>query len=251
VAERRKKISQLASVALTEIEALKKGGAGAAYEKAVSTFADLTAKLRQVRIKVARYVRHLKQYAACRDVIKTIEKNLKLGQAVVYRDFVAQYNCNGKKVVNLVFVVVWPKKSPGGVITQQVFKLSHICTNDTHKKQDAFYVAQVFDFHFGKKGDHSDFFKTQGIHEIFLSGDHGSHFSSAQTVYNESTFYEKYDLQIHCFFLCSYHAYNRCDPAGCEPKTICKQYEGEQQGLATAAQIATALNESNYENSFG
>ena len=53
---------------------------------------------RQLRDKLQVYTTHLQQYKNCRAVIKQIEENLKVGDCVMYRDFVAAYNCEGRKI---------------------------------------------------------------------------------------------------------------------------------------------------------
>ena len=58
--------------------------------------ADLEKKHRELMSKVALFKVHLKQYEACRPIIQQITENLVPGDAVVYRDFVAAYNCDGK-----------------------------------------------------------------------------------------------------------------------------------------------------------
>jgi hypothetical protein len=219
-------------------------------KKETATWWEHVQQLRKLRADLARYARHLLQYAQCRPIIQKIEGGLQPGQAVVYRDFVAQYNCDGVKVANLVLVVIW-LAVVDNVSSKQVFKLNHFCSAKKERSQDAYYVAAVFDFHFGKGGKHSAFFKNQGIHTIFLSGDHGSHFSSIQTIYNESCFFEKYGIEVHLFFLCSYHAFNRCDAAGCEGKTLNKKLAEDRKGLRTGSEFSSALNDSNYSNSFG
>ena len=219
-------------------------------KKETATWWEYVQQLRKLRADLARYARHLLQYKQCRPIIQKIESRLQPGQAVVYRDFVAQYNCDGEKVANLVLVVIW-NAVVNGVSSKQVFKLNHFCSAKKERSQDAYYVAAVFDFHFGKGGKHSAFFKNQNITTIFLSGDHGSHFSSIQTIYNESCFFEEYGIEVHLFFLCSYHAFNRCDAAGCEGKTLNKQMASDRKGLRRGAEFAGALNDSNYSNSYG
>ena len=204
--------------------------------------------MREARHEVARYDRHLEQYATCRAIVKTLEQGLTVGEAVVYRDFVAQYMYEGSKVNNLLLVVLW-RKTPGGILN--VFKLNHFCSDKEERAHDSYYVADVFDWYFRCAGVTSDFFRSRGITRIFLSGDHGSHFSSRATVFNESCMFQKYGVQIHCFFLCSYHCYNRCDPAGVESKRLSEQATKQRRGFKNAGQFAAALNNSAYHNSYG
>ena len=193
---------------------------------------------------VSRYHRHLKQYEAARMVSKTIEGDLKPGQCMVYRDFVNMYTHEGKKMTNLVLVVVY-RTEDGGPL--HVFKFNNLCTDKNTSSSDAYFVADVFDYYFGKGPGHSTFFKD--FSEIFIVGDHGSHFSSQQTVYNESCMWRKYGKTIHIYSLCSYHAYNRCDGAGVEMKRVGGALARAREGASNAREHAFAFNRSLYHNS--
>ena len=166
----------------------------------------LVAKVRILRDKVGLYHKHLKQFEVCRAVVKRIEENLVPGECVLYRDFVALYNCEGNKVQNLVLVALW-RMQPGEPL--RVFKFSNYCDDKDTRSADAYYVADVFDFYFGQGEHHCKFFQVNNITKIYISGDHGPHFSSIQTIYNETTIYARYGIIVEAFSLCSYHAYNR------------------------------------------
>ena len=98
-----------------------------------------------------------------------------------------------------------------------MFKINNFCSDKDHRSADSFYVAQVFETHLKDPGT---WFRTKGLEKLFICGDHGPHFSATKTVYNETTFFVKYGVTPWCFFLCSYHAYNRCDGAGAEAKIL-------------------------------
>ena len=206
---------------------------------------ELEKNSRILRDKVSHYALHLKQYEVCRSVIKAIEDKLVPGQCVLYRDFVACYNCEGQKIQNLVLVARWRTDVAAPLRT---FKLNHYCGDRNSRSSDTYYVADVFDFQFGKQGG---FFRSNGITHVFLSGDHGPHFSAAQTMYNESRFHSLYGIDIHLFFLCSYHAYNRCDGAGVEGKRLGKAAAKGRVPVRTSGEYARAINKSNYHNSVG
>jgi hypothetical protein len=211
---------------------------------------ELEALLRKLRDKEVLYANHLKQYEACRRTIKKIEAKVGPGEAVMYRDFVAAYNCEGTKLQNLVLVVLW-RETIGAPL--QVWKFSNLCDDPNSRSADAYYVADVFDFYFGIQQNglqHScPFFRQHGIKKIYVSGDHGPHFSSIKTMYNESTMKEKYDLEVVIFFLCSYHCFNRCDQAGVEPKKLAKEHGKCRQSVRSSAEVASVLNASRYHNS--
>ena len=135
-----------------------------------------------------------------------IEENLIAGDCVMYRDFVAAYNCEGRKIQNFVFVVLYRTVPNGPLLT---YKFNNICDNKETQSADPAYFADVFCDFF--KRNLCDFFKRHNITRVYLSGDHG--FSSIQTLYNESLFKEKYGIEFKekygietvLFFLCSYH----------------------------------------------
>jgi hypothetical protein len=175
--------------------------------------------LRDLMGTQALYERHLKQYKVCRVVIKKIEQHLQPGEAVLYRDFVAQYMSGGAKLSNLVFVILW---HDGNRVQKfnKVIKFNHFCADKDTRSQDAYYMADVWRWFLGGGEGSSNFLKRNNIHTFYISGDHGPHFSSISTMYNESTFYQRYRIRLHDFFLCNYHAFNRCDGAGVESKKI-------------------------------
>ena len=225
----------------------------AAESKLALEFGELEKKGRKLRAQVTLYHLHLKQFETCRATIKKIEDNLVPGEALVYRDFVACYNCEGHKVQNLVLVVEW-RTEVGGPL--RVMKLNNYCSDPDSRSSDAHYVADVFEFHMrtGKDGDssyYSNIFRMNKITTVFLSGDHGPHFSAAATIYNESTFLSMYGIRLLTFFLCSYHAYNRCDGAGVEGKRLGKAAAKDRDPIRTGGEYARAINTSRHFNSVG
>ena len=149
-------------------------------------YVSLQKEHRDLNRKIARYHRHLEQYAKCRDEIKRVEDSLKFGdkRCIVFRDFVNCYNERGDKVKNLVLVKI-TRSEDGDLI---VDKIHNFCT-DKASGCDAYYVADVFDHHF-KAADEGGSGLFDEIETIYLAGDHGPHFSCIQTVYNESCFWK-------------------------------------------------------------
>ena len=214
---------------------------------------DVAAKTLAVRLltkEFDKFKRHCIQYDTCRAVIKQIESNLKPGEAVLYRDFVAQYLTGGSKLSNLVFVVLWHDGDSQGKFTH-VMKFNHFCGDDETRKQDAFYTADVWDWFLGNGDGHSGFLSRHKICKLYVSGDHGPHFSSIKTMFNESTFFRRYNIELHLFFLCSYHAFNRCDAAGLESKLLHSFLQKSREALAMAIDVSDHLNASEYHNSVG
>lgn len=244
LAEKRKLTDQMEQLSVHPEE---RSRVQAAIEALALKLRKLEGCIRVKTTQIADYKRHLQQYETCRPIVKALEGVLTVGEALVYRDFVAQYDFKGRKVNNLVFVVLWRTQPEGSL---SVFKLNHICSVKDEQAHDSYYVADVFDFYFRRHGVTSDFFRSRGIDRIFISGDHGPHFVSKATIYNESCFYERYGVRVHCYFLCSYHAYNRCDSAGVESKRIAKLAARQREGLQDAEDIRAALNASKYHNSY-
>ena len=84
-------------------------------------------------------------------------------------------------------------------------------------------MADVFEFHFQPNG--SGLF--ENFDTIYISGDHGPHFSSVYTIFNESRMMKQYKKRFHIISLCSYHCYNSCDAGGAETKTAARQLTKE------------------------
>ena len=76
---------------------------------------DLVDVARKINVKVDEYKEHLKQFEVCREAITKKEANLKVGECVVYRDFVNQYTCDGKKMANLQFVIIYRTEPTGNL----------------------------------------------------------------------------------------------------------------------------------------
>ena len=223
---------------LWELQLQKVNAQLASVAETHADFLKLQKNQRDLRTKVARYHRHLEQYSKCRDAVKAVETSLRVGdgRCVLYRDFVNCYNERGTKVKNLVLV----KLTRGEDRDLVVEKIHNFCT-DKESGCDAYYVADVFRHHMTteEKGGSGLF---DDIKEIFLAGDHGPHFASVQTVYNESTLWTKWGKLVHPMFLCSYHAYNRCDGAGVTVKREAESCARNNCGPITAENYAHLMN---------
>ena len=170
--------------------------------------ARLEKESRKLATDIRRYRRHLDQFASARRKVKEMEESLIHGdkRCVVYRDYVNVHNENGTKVLNLVLT----KITRGADGQLEVKTLNNFSADKNTAGADAFFTADVMDHHLkGKGAGGSGCF--DDVHTIYQSGDHGPHFACTDTVYNESTFYKRYEKKLRNMFLCSYHAYNRCD----------------------------------------
>jgi hypothetical protein len=127
---------------------------------------------------------------------------------------------------NLQLVILSPDKI-GAPLTVQ--KISNFCSDKCSASCDSFFVADVMAFHLTLKSEHSSGLLS-GFSKINQCGDHGPHFVSRQTVLNESRFHELYGIELENHFLCSYHAYNRCDGAGVESKRLAVQAMKARRG---------------------
>ena len=88
------------------------------------------------------------------------------------------------------------------------------------------------------------------VDTIIQSGDHGPHFSCVQTVYNETTFFERYGKKVHNKFLCSYHAFNRCDGAGVNVKRQAEAKARDGCGPLSAVDFTSMMNASHFSNNY-
>ena len=193
---------------------------------------------------VALFKIHLKQYELCRPLIAQVQDNLQPHECIVWRDFVNQHSWDGNKTVNLILVKVF-RTEPGGPL--QVIKIHNVCTDKRFSASSAFFVADVFDFHFKSGEGSSGHF--EGFTTIYICGDHGSHFACLRTFYHESKMWEKYGKVVICLFLCSYHAYNRCDGAGVQLKRLASRAARQGIGPVHAHQYAFLLNNSSHFDS--
>jgi hypothetical protein len=67
---------------------------------------------------------------------------------------------------------------------------------------DAWFTADVFDFHLAPGDEHHSGLLDH-LNKLYVVGDHGPHFSANNTLLNESTFFRRYCKVVECVFLCS------------------------------------------------
>jgi hypothetical protein len=181
---------------------------------------------------------HEDQLEECRPHLYELESNLKVGECIVFRDFVNTTTDNLVKVKNLVLVILWVEQDNGVL---HVRKIHNICTDPETCSTDAGYVKHVSKFHLDKQASSGVFSR---FHKMTIAGDHGSHFSAVATLFHESTFREKYNMEVNLVFLCSYHAFNRCDKAGQEVVMLGKAKEMRRLGPCTAQHFTDLINAS-------
>ena len=194
----------------------------------------LRAKLRFLRSAIAHYKQHEEQFERCRKELEDLERELPVGEAVLYRDFVNQYNSGGKKIGNLQLVILFRTEEKMPLVQIKVYNFSG---GDGGVQCDPYFVQDVMDFHMkpveqGGSGVLGNFSK------IHISGDHGSHFSSTKTIFNESRMFERYGIKVRIISLCSYHCYNRCDAAGVIGKNLAAKAAKEGKELRTSGDYA-------------
>ena len=209
--------------------------------KAVARRKELVGQLREVRAQVALYRQHLVQYETQRKKIQQLEEDLKPGEGLIYRDFVNDHDESGAKVCNLQLVLVERKVTDGPLV------LVNLANFADKEACDAWFTADVFDFHLSR-GDNHHPGLFDHLNKLYICGDHGPHFSANNTILNETTFFRRYGKTLHCVFLCSYHAYNRCDAAGVVPKRLASQLKREGRGALGAEAYAHMVNTSPYSN---
>jgi hypothetical protein len=172
--------------------------------------AELRARFNDLAEKKKRADRHAEQFATQRPRMKQLEKELEVGHTIIYRDFVNHHNWKGGKVNSLILTVIW-RDVAGGPLN--VNKIRNFCCNKKDQSANKFFVADVMAYHLHPAGEyHPGTF--DNATRLTISGDHGGHFACRQTMFDESTFYRLFGKTVECCFLCSYHAYSRCDTAG-------------------------------------
>jgi hypothetical protein len=172
--------------------------------------ADLRARFNKQLEKKLRADRHAEQYAVQRPRMKQLEKDLEVGHTIIYRDFVNHHNYKGGKVNSLILTNIW-RDVAGGPLN--VVKIRNFCCNTKDQSANKFFVADVMAYHLHPADEnHPGTFDNAS--RLTISGDHGGHFACRQTMFDESTFYRRFGKTVECCFLCSYHAYSRCDTAG-------------------------------------
>lgn len=180
--------------------------------------------------KVRDYHLHLQQFKTARAAVKQHEANVIPGRMVMYRDFVNQHNAAGGKVNALIFVFLYRE-----VVNGPLKKLAvhNVCSDKDSQSCDAWFVRDVMDHHFSgrsnvgegliaKQKAAAQLAGLQGL-EIIQAGDHGPHFSSLNTFWNNTMLFTKYGVSLLDSFLCSYHAFNVCDAAGAVSKRLAGQ----------------------------
>ena len=102
------------------------------------------------------------------------------------------------QVKNLVLVVLW-REVEGEKLRRLV--IHNVCTDKATQSCDTYYNADVMDFHMTVVGENgTGLLSRERFNNIIFVGDHGPHFSGAETVYNESCMFEKYQV---CTYLTS------------------------------------------------
>lgn len=206
----------------------------------------VAATLRKTIAKERKYQIHQKQLETCRECVINASTDLKIGECLVYRDFVNQHNEEGKKINNFVLVVLYREVEGGPLLPHNISNIIEFANDGSC---DSYFVADAFIFHLKKKEQGGS-----GLFEpfqtIIISGDHGPHFSSAETVYHESTFYERFDKKIRVLSLCSYHAFNRCDAAGAAVKSLAQKHSQQNLALISSSDYVFAVREDGQQNAW-
>ena len=202
---------------------------------------DLLAQCRRLTKEVERYHLHLRQYEKQRAHIQDLEEHLKPGECVLYRDYVNDHDETGAKVCNLQLVVVYRSVENGPLLVKNIANLAD------KEACDTYFTADVFDLHMATADENHPGLLDE-FHTCYVVWDHGSHFSANATLMNESTFFRKYGKKVYMRFLCSYHAFNRCDEAGVVGKRLAKVQQQQSKGPVGAAARSDLIDTSAYHN---
>jgi hypothetical protein len=173
----------------------------------------------RLRTSLRGYRLHVEQLAQCRARAKYAEDHLAVGECMVIRDFVNHHDHAGGHVKCLHWVLMW-RDTEGGNIKR--LKLRHYCSDKKSLSTDSYYQADITDFHLNEDNEHCPLLFVP-FHLIIFVGDHGPHFASHETMYNESTLKRRYGKTIKCMYLTSYHAYSRADCSGSQDSTALRR----------------------------
>ena len=180
---------------------------------------ELAQRAQKLRKSLRIYRVHLTQLATARAEAQKAEDELPVGSCMVIRDFVNHHDHSGKHVKCLHWVLMWRDKE-GDPLHR--LKLRHYCSDKNSMSTDSYYQADVTAFHLDESSQHCPMlFKDFNI--IIFVGDHGPHFASHDTMYNESTLSRRYGKEIKIMFLASYHAYSRADGSGAEDSSALRR----------------------------
>jgi hypothetical protein len=219
-----------------ELALLEKELKAAKHNKRRSEIARLTPLITPKRVEILKLEKqvehariHFLHYKTALKYVKGIEYNLRPNQVLLYRDFVNQYSYKGKKVNNLIFVVNRPNPTGGRNLIDYVNNVAEAsCTSAYHATALDRLLA---------RGD-----LTPPGTELFISGDHGPHFWSWDTLMWQSTIFEKYKVKVEIVGLCSYHAYNRCDTHGANIKKAAQRISTRGGGPRSSTEFTDLIN---------
>ena len=157
------------------------------------------------------------------------------------------YNARGKKILNLVLVLLYVEvegQDPPCVSVVHNLSDHEI---DKNNKTDRFYAMDVLHFHLAQENGSKLFNR---FHTIWISGDHGSHFSARETIYFEAMVWERYGKTLREVNLASYHCYNRCDGSGAAVVALAKDQAKEGADLVGARQYVDCIRNFGAENTW-
>jgi hypothetical protein len=204
-------------------------------------------KIKALLVKVDHYEVHLKQKEKNRKKVQEIQHRLKPNECLVFRDFVNSYNQRGKKVLNMILVLLYVLKEGQDPPCVTVVHNVSDYELDQNNKTDRFYAMDVLDFHLNPERG-SKLFERFTL--INISGDHGSHFSARETIYFESRVWERYRKTIREVSLASYHCYNRCDAAGAAVVVLAKDQAKQGADLRGAQDYVQCIRTYGAENTW-
>ena len=178
-------------------------------------YAKLLQKQQEIFFRSETIKRHLQQYQTQRQYLQERERNLPKKspgdfRVIVYEDFVAQFDTNGQKVINLVFTFLW--RDENGALQRKYINNFHTDGEKNNKKlrkQDAPFVIQVWKFHleirkYQREGDDTGLkvaiskglsVEFSEVTHILRTGDSGSHFHALVNVAFESSVYQDYSVK--------------------------------------------------------
>ena len=217
--------------------------------------AALSEELSSLTKKVAAIEIHERQFENQRRFIQDKEQDLLNyphsvsggNKIIVYEDFADFYNADGKKILNLVFTIVWCNAN--GLLQRKYIdnlNSDHIRAHNKEWKEkygkfssNAMFVKRVWEFllrpneilqqlknealsepekvkllaEFAKLANEcgNEF---EGVSDILRTGDSGGHFHNRVNAVFESSAFKRYGIKWETHTLCKRHAYSLCDAHG-------------------------------------
>lgn len=186
---------------------------------------------------------HREQYKTQRLFCARLEAILGVGECIIYRDFVNFTDAKGTKIFNQIWVMLTRDGETGRIRKE---KLHHLSSSHYVPGSTQYYFLDILRMHLEKNHSEETSRVFEGIHKIYFCGDNGSHFANMLLHAFASMSTKKYGILMEFHYLCSYHAYNRCDGEGSRLVSCLKWYNLQGVHFHGPVTITTMINDDIY-----